>query len=440
MKKYKIYTTIVFTFLFITLSYAAVSLSGNIFTDNRFSLEDNTFSWNEIQLISKLNLDNGKGHIYAETEFRGIGFPNISDPIDLQDIENIDTLQINIREAYIDFYKFILKNLDIRVGKQRIAWGTADKLNPTDNLNPDDLEDIMDFGKKLGSNAVKLTYYMGDYSLVGVFIPIFKPAVMPSNKWAAAFSPSLPVPQGFTLNSYSNNVILPKRSFKESSMFAVKFSGNLFNYDFSLSYFNGRDDIPLIDDMTIAFISPTAIDANIGMIYPKMQVIGADMSGEIANIGVWGEAACFIPEKVIMTTTINTSTATTTALDSKPYYKYVVGMDYTFKNGLYINGQYLHGFIQERGEDNLEDYIIFGMEKKFFDDDLKIKIGLGSEIKDFNKIKENSAIIILPEISYIPMDNGEINLGAYFINGENNTSFGKVKKNDEVYIKFKYNF
>ncbi len=440
MRKDKICAVIVFILLFFTFSYSEINLSGNIFTDNRFRLEDNTFSWNEIQLISKLNLDIGNGHIYSETEFKSIGFPNILNSTDLQDTESINPLMINIRETYIDFYKFVLKNLDIRVGKQRIAWGTADKLNPTDNLNPDDLEDIMDFGRKLGSNSVKLTYYLGDYSLVGVVIPIFKPAVLPSDEWASAFFSSLPVPEGLILQSYSDTVILPKRSFEESSMFAVKFSGNLFNYDLSLSYFNGRDDIPLINNVIITSVSPTAIDVNVEMIYPKMQVIGADMSGEIGKIGVWGEAACFIPEKVIMITTMNTYTETTVALDSKPYYKYVVGMDYTFKNGLYINGQYLHGFIHEREEDNLEDYIILGMEKKFFDDDLKIKIGLGSEIKDFNKIKDNSAIMILPEISYIPMDNGEINLGAYFINGEDNTNFGKVKKNDEIYIKFKYSF
>jgi len=48
----------------------------------------------------------------------------------------------------------LTSTLDIRIGRQRIAWGTADKLNPTDNLNPDDLEDIFDFGKHLDSNIV----------------------------------------------------------------------------------------------------------------------------------------------------------------------------------------------------------------------------------------------------------------------------------------------
>jgi hypothetical protein len=41
--------------------------------------------------------------------------------------------------------------LELTVGRQRIAWRTADRLNPTDNINAYDLEDIWDFGRHHGS-------------------------------------------------------------------------------------------------------------------------------------------------------------------------------------------------------------------------------------------------------------------------------------------------
>ncbi len=440
MKESKIFTVIILLLICFSVIYSEVDFNGNILTDNRIRLDDHIFTWNEIRLISQLNYGFGKGHMYSEILLKGTYFPKIIQSNDLQNIENINLLEINIKETYIDFYEFISKNLDIRIGKQRIAWGTADKLNPTDNLNPDNLEDIMDFGNKISSHAIKLTYYLGDYSLEGVFIPVFTPAILPSDEWMSAFFSSLPIPENLILQSYSDTVIIPQKTFKENSMFAVKLSGNILKYDFSVSYFNGRDDIPLINNITITPISPTLINADVQMMYPKMQVIGADFSGQIGDIGIWGEGACFIPEKVTMEmTTIGVGTDTSLAINSIPYYKYVIGADYTFKNGLYFNGQYLHGFIQERGKNSLNDYIILAVEKKFFDD-LQIRFGFGAEIEDYKNVKNSSAFSIMPEISYFPMDNGEIDLGAYLINGTNNTNFGKVEMNDELYLKFKYYF
>jgi hypothetical protein len=46
----------------------------------------------------------------------------------------------------------------------------------------------------------------------------------------------------------------------------------------------------------------------------------------------------------------------------------------------------------------------------------------------------------MPEVSYIPIDNAEITVGARIIDGTQSTSFGRVMDNDQVYIKLKYSF
>lgn len=444
MRRYIFLTGILSILLLAESGLCDIDIGGDFLTDNRFRVKkDNKLTYNENRVSLKLNSDISRASLYIETWLKGLGFPEVSQSSQLQDKdkEKVSPWAVEIRELYIDFYQFLSDKLELRVGRQRIAWGTADKLNPTDNLNPDDLEDIMDFGRKLGANSMKLTCYLADFTLTGVYIPVFTPAALPSSDWTSALSAPLSLPQGMSLRNFSDTVTLPDENFKETSMGAVKVSGNIFNYDLSVSYFYGRDDLPLIKRVEITPVGLSTIDAKAEMIYPKMQVIGTDIAGAIVNVGVWAEGACFIPEKVAMETfTVGMGTQTSTALDNEPYFKYVIGWDYTFKNGLYINGQWLHGFIHERGEDNLEDYLMAGIEKKFFNDELKVKIGIGAEVKDFDEIEDNLATMVFPEINYYPVDNTEVTIGAYLIDGKDTTNFGKVKDNDEVYLKFKYSF
>ena len=61
-----------------------------------------------------------------------------------------------IREAYLDLSH---GPLDLRIGKQIIAWGRADRINPTDNLTPRDYTLLVpdDDDQRLGTPAVKAT-------------------------------------------------------------------------------------------------------------------------------------------------------------------------------------------------------------------------------------------------------------------------------------------
>ncbi|MCK4793271.1 MAG: hypothetical protein KAV87_56595, partial [Desulfobacteraceae bacterium] len=186
------------------------------------------------------------------------------------------------------------------------------------------------------------------------------------------------------------------------------------------------------------------IDVDSRLIYPRMHIAGMDLAGSIAVVGIWAEAAVFFPEKVTMTTdstALGGGIVESTALDNKPYIKYVVGLDYTFRNGIYVNAQYLYGFIHERGVDNLEDYFMFGMEWKLLNDRIKISpINGGVEIKDFENIRNNYAVMLFPEFTFYPVDSAEIVIGALFIEGKNTTTFGRVKDNDEIFLKIKYSF
>ena len=430
------------------LSAAQVEIGGYLQADIRLQTGgDNMFSWNENLLDLKIDAQPTEGaHIYSELWVRSFGFPEVTTSSELMEPQKdkVQPWDLTVREAYLDLYGFLLPDLDIRIGRQRIAWGTADKLNPTDNLNPDDLEDVWDFGRHLGSNAVRASFYLGDYTLTAGYIPVFTPAVLPTGDWAQALSPPMEIPAGLTLRKLEDRIVTPESKLKNSTA-AFKIAKDFLGQDFSLSYLYGRDDLPLATNVRITPVDTLGtVDISTKLIYPKMQVVGCDMAGAIGEVGIWAEGAVFFPEKVEMAidlTALGMGIQTKTALDDKPYIRYVIGADYTFKNGVYINAQYLHGFIHERGTDNLEDYVVFGVEKKILDDKLKITpISGGVEIKDFGDIENNYAVLFGPETTYYPMDNVEILLGAHIIEGKNTTAFGRVKDNDEAYLKVKCSF
>jgi len=432
-----------------------LKISGELLTDERFLLNNKKdWAWNENRLTLRLDkkiTNNSK--FYSEVWLRNIGLPNITSSGDLYNKGIIDPYNLEIREAYVQLFGFLTKNLDLKIGRQRITWGTADKLNPTDNLNPYDLEDILDFGRHRGSDAISLNYYFNsEFSLQGVYIPIFQPANMPIGIYANALTPNMELPQGMVLNEFSDTILLPRYNLAESSTAGLKFKGFAKGVDFSVSYVWGYDGLPFATRNTFIPVDAMGgININSQLSFSRTHIFGADMATSIAGIGFWAEAAAFIPEKdVIMTNDLSAFypmspvpvTKDSLLLDSsKPYIRFVVGGDYNFSDGSYLNFQYLHGFIHERGNENLNDYFFLRYEKKFFNEKLKIApIGGGFIVTDWDKIKDNYALVYMPEISYKATDNAEITLSTIIIEGKGANLFVKMKDYDMFIFKLKYSF
>ncbi|MEO0122831.1 MAG: hypothetical protein ABIL69_02370 [candidate division WOR-3 bacterium] len=418
--------------------------SGYFSTDHRFLIKEYApLSFEEYRLTL-----NPQQSIYDNIKFsseiwlRSSGLPEIENLDDLFTKDRITPFEIDIREAYIDILKFPVENIDMRIGRQRIAWGTADKINPTDNLNPLDLEDIWDFGRHLGSNGIKIEGYIKDFNLSYIFIPRFTPALLPQNALYTNYS-NITLPPGINPAQITNSISMPDYNIKNSIQ-GLRVKKNLFNFDFSMSYVYGRDGIPILKNTTII---PVDMLGNVNiyneLAFPKMQIFGMDFAGAIGDIGIWAEGALFLPESIhyeIDLSQLGMGVLDSLILDKKPYAKFVLGSDYTFKNGIYINLQYVHGFFQERGKE-IEDYILLGLEWKLFEDKLKLMpLAGGFEIKDFSDFKNNYAFVYAPEISYKPVENCELILGARVIDGKEITNFGRLKQNDEFVLKARYSF
>ncbi len=428
---------------------AQVALNGYVKTDVRARIKgDHRLTWNENRLDLKLKAHlSDKAVLTAETWVRSFGFPTATRVAELRyrDRRAVLPWAVDLREAYVDFYGFLFSNLDVRVGKQRIAWGTADKINPTDNLNPKDFEDPLDFGRKLPVNALRTTVYVGDWSVEAVYVPAFTPAVLPPPEWRLGQQASLPLPPDVQVTGTASTLLLPPQTLKDGANVGFKLSGTLAGYDVSASYAYVRDDMPLATDVVFKPTSPTAGVVSTRLGFPRYHVFGADLAGEFHGVGLWAEAAGFLPtEKVLTTVTLPTQdgpvTTFETALRKQMFVKYVLGGDYTFGNGVYLNGQFVHGFYGERGRDGLQDYLMLALEKRFLHDELKVRLGAAAQARSLSEATDNYTWIAFPELSYYPVDNVELVLGAYTIHAEGETTLAGFAGKDEVYTKIKVSF
>lgn len=401
-------------------------LGGYVQTGNRFVLEGSEFTWNENRLNIKLSAGNRSDYgLYSELQFRK--FEHLEDDSSRDDVE--------LSEAYLDLYSFPSSSVDIRLGRQIINWGTADGINPTGNVCPDDFEMLLDLGNHLGVNAFKGTFYGSSATLECVFIPTFTPARLPPPEYAgallSAFSSSMSLPPGVSLEGFTQQDQLPGNDLEESSQFAIKLGTFTRGFDLSLSYYYGRDDLPVPASLSLE-------DSVITLVYPGMQVIGADFAGAIGSAGFWGEGGLYFPEKVVFAVP---GLLEEVMLEDDPYVRYAVGSDYTFRNGIYVNAQVLHGFLHERGTENLNDYLAFRVEQDIMNDKLTmIPISVLLSVSDWDDPESNYGLAWVPELGYRPVDNVEMTVSCSVLHGEGDNIFNSLGDLDDVYLKVRASF
>lgn len=409
--------------------------SGTIETDQRLLLEDEQdWAWNEnrldLSLEKRLTPLQIKGNIWV----RHMGPSVTEEYADLFQKDKINPWNLDIRELYADVHGFLFDELDLRIGRQEIAWGTADTFNPTNNLNPYDLEDVLDFGRVMGSDAINLQWYFTHQtSLQMIYIPRFRPAAMPMGVFSGLFDFEIPVEtqrDEINVPVVSGNLIMPRNNLSEGANLGVRLQSFAANTDFSFSYVYGRDPMPIPDYANIE-VDDEAGDylAHADMIFPRHHILGADFAGSISRVGIWGEVALFIPESdVVMDVAMPMTGVESSTLLEDPYEKFVIGGDYTFSGGTYLNMQYLRGFLHERGRDELNDYLIWEVERELWRDRLLIQPFTGGlSVTDWDDPGDNYAIFYTPEITYQEIDNFDISLGGFLFSGQGEGIFAEME-------------
>jgi hypothetical protein len=82
---------------------------------------------------------------------------------------------LEVDRLWFDYYK---NDLQVTLGRQRVAWGTAWVWNPTDLFNPLNILDF-DYEERPATDAIRVQYYTGAVSKVDV---TYKPAKDPNSQ------------------------------------------------------------------------------------------------------------------------------------------------------------------------------------------------------------------------------------------------------------------
>ena len=365
--------------------------------DGEYSVLQNTFDW---------KLDFGKGDVALYVN-----------PVFNYNALN-DNLDITLRQAYMDIY---FDNFDLRIGKQQIIWGKADGVFITDIISPRDLSEFIlpDFDEiRLGIDAIKFDYYLGNSTFETVWIPTFQSTIIPDKNsiWAPAM-PDFPMSVNY---DYSNADVENKLS---ESEIALKYSylGSAIDFELMAAY--------MWDDNPAMHIYPQSDTLIIKPEYHRLPLVGTSFSKAVGGAVVRGETAYYFDKR------FSAEDFSVNGIKEKDYLHYLVGYDHNWF-GVNVSFQFIQEYIMDYEEDMRNDEfsntMTFLASKTFINETLELSLF------SYYGINDNDALL-RPKLSYDFSDGFNVLLGTDIFIGEEG-NFGQYNDNDMVYMKVRYDY
>lgn len=435
---------------------------GSLLGDIRFFTDDElTFERVETTANARLSARLDK-HVAAVADLSVI-FTEAPTPQAFSDLglrERLDPWRFESDALYVDFFDLGVDGLDLRIGRQQLIWGSADRFHPVSNLNPLDLEDPTRFGRVIANEMVTLALrpdwalgeddeggpWLAEVALQLVFVPFFKPARLPRSAELAfvdedvfrerantpltrdlvAKQDVLERDAGWTFTNVPR-VVLPERT-PANSMLGARLSGRLLGVDMGLTYFRGFDDIPRAEKIVADTSAIPHVETDVVLTYPRVQVLGFDAAtslGFLDGMGFWTEIGVTFHDdlrRVISTGPAIGIDAVEREHAAGAFVKAVVGADYTPVPWLYLNVQYLHGFVDEFTAGDLGNYLVAGGDLKFAHDSVLLRF--------FNIFDlDDGSYVLFPQLVVKPWVGGELALGG-FIYSSSFSGYDETRKFD----------
>jgi hypothetical protein len=273
---------------------------------------------------------NGRSEIRGEVDGRAVfGRPlTLFSSVELRaDFADHDRDRLYVEEAYADVR---YKALDLRIGRQILAWGQADLVNPTDHLSPRDFTDPLEStDERLGIWGIRPKLQLGDVLLDGAVVPVFTGSILPfgSPRWSPPMPPGIPNPADPTQVIPLAYEVLPDQepaTTFANMQYAAKVSGSVRGWDLSASYFDGWEDVPHVRrELTINDAGTRTV--RIAPEYLRKRAVGGDFATVVGPFTARGEAAY-----------ISLDHAT-----EPDYFQYVLGLERTFGDMMAAGGTFL---------------------------------------------------------------------------------------------------
>jgi hypothetical protein len=438
---------------------AKLDTQGYVETDVRFALPGKAFERNAgelrfnenrfaLQLDAELN-PKVAARAAVRTVFVGCSFvatcgaqdPSIAPKVfDLTQRAQIDPFWWELDAAYIELRDVGIEGLDIRIGRQIVHFGTADQFNPTNNINPFDFRDPITFGQNIANNLLKIDYNPGkDVVLTAVWVPVFRTAQLPYSGLQILSDPSafarrfpgnplatLSAPAGTQYDIAPQTPALTLRN----SMAAAKVAFKVFGSDFSFSYFRGFFSLPRPEKIAPSLVGTPKVRVELG--YPAMQSLGFDFATSIPflkGLGLWVEGAVIFHDELRTVLDLGAPGLNQSLVESPAGYfvKLAAGFDYSFHKQLYANIQYLHGFVDEFGSPQLNDYVVAGVDIKSPSERVVLRLFGVLNLQD-------KSHVYYPVLMMKPWGGTEIHVGALLYGGEKGTKFGGLEAGSNLFF------
>lgn len=232
---------------------------------------------------------------------------------------------IELDQAYVDLYS---DSTDFRLGRQKIAWGTADGFNPTSYFAPLNLDlTVGGLGALVGPvTALRSATYFNVGTLSGVVVPTFerrrKDEVEKALKDGVRRVLGFPEEEVKGADEISD---LPGNQGEIGVQFDTFYRGT----SFYLSYFNGYEDQPA------AWVS-NSTDPEVATRWRRQHKLGLAVASVWRGLTLWGEATYTLPAPLEGVPPARALSPT------EPYLQAVVGGDYLLPNGLRLELQYVY--------------------------------------------------------------------------------------------------
>ncbi len=335
--------------------------------------------------------------------------------------DHASLLDRSLRELYVSYNWDQTIYLDL--GRQVVAWGRADGINPTDNLSPRDFTRLVpdETDQRLGNDALKLTYISGSGA----------------NKWTALWY------------LHSRSDVIPLRALPgvqyeidhtRRPEVAVRWDYSKDGLDVGASFFSGLDHVP---DLSLQTLSPMGVVLQLKN--NPLTVYGFDFSYNHNDL-VWrGEVGYAQTD----------STGSADLTRKKNNLTAVMGPELTLKDAtLSLEGVFKHteGVLsadsvmnpilsevyryQQTISDQYESNQYGAMLRyaiNLLNDNLKL------EATGFYFVPTPNELLRI-RINYSLNDHWQLNTGADRFWGRNDTVLGQFRDNSLVYAQVRYNF
>jgi hypothetical protein len=317
---------------------------------------------------------------------------------------------------------------DVTIGKQLISWGTADGINPINNINPTDYTDMLDTeDERIGVYALRLQWFLNMADIDLIYVPVASFGVLPATN--SRWFPSTEM-MGLPAALGSGIPILLRSNAPESTLnsgeFGIRYRKRFSGADFGFSYYNGYDHLPeLTPDMSQ--FDPNAPQLVLLENYRRQQVVGSEWVVLLPlGIAFRGESALFIPNN-------NTNDR---------YLQTVTGIDKNFalnNSSLTIIAQYIYDHSLEGNAYDKFDLRHLFTNSPMANIDWSFNNGLSITLLGIYNTKSED-YYLNPTISYTSTGGLCFELQSDIMGGNNESFFGNYSFNNRIRAKMSFRF